>query len=204
MLDRYGAVAADGGERDGAPEVDAVVEALPDGQISTDAFSSLRGNERVRAARQLAVAIGWSAEAAHEDVVPVGGIRPDATWVRRGQPEALVALAPRAVRLWAMRRPGDAGVAPGHLTVFEAPELLDGAQPTRPDDVFSLAASFWWWATGRHPFTSQGRDAQLLAIMMGEFEPWPGPAQLEPVLVASLGSRIGRPSFDTLLELLAA
>jgi len=98
---------------------------------------------------------------------------------------------------------GDAGVAPGHLAVFEPPELLDGARPTRPDDVFSLAASFWWWATGEHPFSDGGRDEQVLAILMGERRPWPGAASLEPPLSLSLGPRVGRPSLSTVVELLA-
>ena len=168
------------------PEVDVVVEALPDGVLSPAGFVGLVGEERLQAARGLAGAVGRSAEAAHEDVVPIGGIRPDAVWVRPGEPDALVAVAPRATRVWALRQRGDAGVAPGHATVFEAPELLDGAAATRPDDVFSLAASFWWWGTGQHPFSSEGRDAQL-----------------EPVLSASLGPRVGRPSLETLVELIA-
>ena len=122
---------------------------------------------------------------------------------REGDPAAFVALAPRAARLWALRQRVDAGVAPGHLAVFEPPELLDGAGPTRPDDVFSLAASFWWWATGQHPFSDGGRDEQVLAIMMGERRPWPGPPSLEPMLSMSLGPRVGRPSLITVVELLA-
>jgi hypothetical protein len=188
------------------PEADnvvVVVEMLPAGVVSTQAFAALRGDARLRAGQELAVAVGRAVLGAHDAYLPVAGVRPDAVWVREGNPAAFAALAPRAARLWALRQSVDAGVAPGHLAVFEPPELLDGAGPTRPDDVFSLAASFWWWATGQHPFSDGGRDEQVLAILMGERRPWPGPPSLEPMLSMSLGPRVGRPSLITVVELLA-
>lgn len=185
------------------PEVDVVVEALPAGVVSAQAFAALEGDARLHAAQELAVGVGRAVLGAHDAYLPVAGVRPDAVWTREGDPAAFVALAPRAARLWALRQRVDAGVAPGHLAVFEPPELLDGAGPTRPDDVFSLAASFWWWATGQHPFSDGGRDEQVLAILMGERRPWPGPPSLEPMLSMSLGPRVGRPSLVTVVELLA-
>jgi eukaryotic-like serine/threonine-protein kinase len=177
---------------------DAVVTDLPAGVPSDEALAACPSGDRPATARTLAGAVGRAVAVAHVDGRAIGEIRPEAVWVPAGRPAELAAVVPQPSALWRLRAPVDAGVVPGYSTTFEAPEVLLGAAPGLPDDVFALAATFWWWATGEHPFGGETRGSQFLGIVAGELRPWPGAPELAAILTASLGPRARRPDVATL------
>lgn len=157
--------------------MDAVVEALPAG-------APVDGPTPHAVA--LGIAAGRILKAAHAAGAALGGMRPDAVWAIDGE---LAAVAPRAALLWSLRAPTDAGMAPGHAIVFFSPERILGGPPSPADDVFALAATVTFWATGAHPYTGATRDEQILATAAGDRRPWTADQRLGAVIDRALADR---------------
>jgi hypothetical protein len=171
---------------DGA-EKDAVVEALPAG-------APVDGPTPHAVA--LGLATGRVLKAAHAAGAALGGIRPDAVWAVDGE---LTAIAPRAALLWSLRARADAGIVPGHAIAFLSPERIRGGPPSPSDDVFALAATVAFWATGAYPYAGETRDARILATAAGDRRPWTADPRLGALIDRALGDR----DLDALLAGLA-
>ena len=155
-----------------------------------------RGAPSPMPAPDVATACRWGARVAeivaevHRAGAAVGGLRPEAVWIDDGE---VTAIVPRATRFWEMQTV-DVGIVPGFSTVLLSPERLAGAGPSAADDVFALAATVAIWASGRHPFAGDTRDAQVLALLGRRRAPFAGPPRLAALLDAALGDASARPS----------
>jgi serine/threonine protein kinase len=52
-----------------------------------------------------------------------------------------------------------------------APEVIDGASPTKEADVYSFAMAILELLTGRHPFPERKRDAAVIRAVIDHVQP---------------------------------
>jgi len=171
---------------EGCPFPDALVEEI----IGSEATPTLD-------VRALGGAVAKVVAAVHAANGVLAGIRPELIYVDNG---AFAALVPRGPQ-FAASAPMPRGVRT-YAMPYMAPETLSNSALTAAADVFALAESLWFLATGMHPF---GADTmEVVQNLMGNRRAeWTGDAKLGTTLTACLApSPTERPSADELARLL--
>jgi hypothetical protein len=133
----------DTGTADGRPYI---VSEYVDGPTLEEAVAA-DGTLRGAALHRLAVGTVTALVAVHQAGMAHGGIRPESVVLGPDGPRVIdfgVAGALEATDSGATRRVG--------VPAFTAPELLHGADPAPPSDLFAWAATLVYAATGRSPF----------------------------------------------------
>jgi hypothetical protein len=176
---------------------DILVEAEPDGAPLGASAVPMASDAAVRLVRDLA-AVAWRL---HDQGRALGVLHPDQIYVDEGR---LRGVAPRARLFLATATVGDVRRMPLSRFLYQAPEVLAGAPPAPPADVFSLAAILAHLASGEPPFTGEGEPAQAMSIGMNRRRPWSGPDELEPLVAAGLApDPAARPNMTDFTERLS-
>ena len=143
----------------------------------------------------------------HARGAALGGLRPELCYAeRRGGALVLSGVAPRAIAFFRLGPRLDAGNVPAFDAAFEPTDVaLAGRPPTPASDVFTLAATVGFLATGRHPF-GDGSWAQQAHAMASQPGGWPDLDDpllraLEPALAKTAAER---PTAAALVARLAA
>lgn len=103
---------------------------------------------------------------AHARGLALGGLRPELCYAERGPGGlALSAVAPRAIGFFLTGGPVDACNEPPFDSVFEPPDMTLSSRPPSPAaDVFTLAGTLGWLATGRPAFPGESWGQQAVAM----------------------------------------
>ncbi len=156
---------------------------------STAALVRRDGSLDVRRAMSIGIKVAGALATCHRAELVHGRVRPDTIVLTRANEPCLVDLwMPRVLPVVGGRATGPPG-APVHC----APEVLEGAPPGAPADVYGLASSLYELVTGRYPYPTRAQsppDSVLGAL-------WPPPPPL-------LGPGIPPGLSDLLLAAMAA
>lgn len=173
---------------DGCPFADALVEEI----IGSEAKPTLD-------VRELGAAVAKVVAAVHAAKGVLAGIRPELIYVENN---AFAALLPRGPQ-FAASAPMTRGVRT-YAMPYMSPEAFTNSEVSAAGDVFELAESLWFLATGAHPFGSDTMEV-VQNLMANKRAAWTGDEKLGAKLTACLvPSPNERPSADELSRLLLA
>lgn len=161
-----------GATDEGCPFADALVEELPDGHEAVPKLPEA-------AVAAIGIAVGRIATQFHAAGGVIAGIRPELIFVDDNN--VFTTMAPRGPA-FASSAPMSRGVRTYALPYTSLEALVHG-QLSAASDVFGLAASLWFLASGAHPFGEQPMDV-MNHLAGNQPLPWTGRAALGAILLA--------------------
>ncbi|MBG0830585.1 hypothetical protein HS041_22745 [Planomonospora sp. ID67723] len=167
----------DSGVADGRPYI---VSEYIDGPTLKEAVAS-GGTLQGAALHRLAVGTMTALVALHQAGTAHGDIRPDNVVLGPDGPRVINFGVARAISATAATETRRVGVP-----AFTAPELLHGAAPAPPADLFAWAATLAFAATGRSPFDDGSMAGTVNRILHGDPDLSMLPEDLKGVVAAGL------------------